>query len=192
MDEDFGGDSNSITLFGQDAGAASINYLISTSLTTNLFNRVILQSGSMLSPLALDYNPIETASSIAKDFGFNSTDPNKLLEFFKHVPVEDLVKATYKDSKNDAFAQYIFRPCVEASEEGAVITAKPYHLLQSTKSDIEVIVGYNNKEGLTFASKYNYTGYRSLFENLTPIIPDNINFTKDDDKMNFIQSWKIL
>lgn len=44
--EAFGGDSRSITIFGQSAGAASVGFLLAAPEAKGLFNRAILQSGA--------------------------------------------------------------------------------------------------------------------------------------------------
>ena len=44
--EDFGGDPNNITLFGESAGAIAISCLIASPLTKGLFHKTIIQSGT--------------------------------------------------------------------------------------------------------------------------------------------------
>lgn len=48
----FGGDSNSITLFGQSAGSSSAHMHLLLSESAGLFNRVLMLSGTVLSPWA--------------------------------------------------------------------------------------------------------------------------------------------
>uniref|UniRef100_A0A336L2V1 Carboxylic ester hydrolase n=1 Tax=Culicoides sonorensis TaxID=179676 RepID=A0A336L2V1_CULSO len=50
--EAFGGDSNNITLCGQSAGGASVNYHLISPLSRNLFNRAIIMAGSAFCPWA--------------------------------------------------------------------------------------------------------------------------------------------
>ncbi|MBN2222982.1 MAG: carboxylesterase family protein, partial [Vallitaleaceae bacterium] len=65
--EAFGGDSSNITVFGQSAGAMSLQTLALTESAEGLFQRMILQSGGgYKNPLA-EYRSIERASDIAED-----------------------------------------------------------------------------------------------------------------------------
>lgn len=186
--EYFGGNPNSVTLFGESVGAASINYLLVSPTAKGLFHRAILQSGSMLMPQAIDDDPIASASLVAARLGYNTTDPDELLNIFTKVAEDDIIKASYRDQTNDAFAPYVFRPCIETSTE-AVITAAPRDILKSSNlsSNITVIIGYNDKEGIKWASKYNSNGFRDLLENFTQIVPENLDFPNAEGKNTFIR-----
>lgn len=41
----FGGDPNSVTIFGVSSGGASVNHLILSPMTKGLFHNAIIQSG---------------------------------------------------------------------------------------------------------------------------------------------------
>lgn len=65
--EDFGGDKENITVFGQSTGAMSLQALAVTEKAEGLFERMILQSGGgYRNPLA-EYRTIERASETAED-----------------------------------------------------------------------------------------------------------------------------
>ena len=49
----FGGNPNNVTIFGEGAGSACVSLLWLSPKTENLFKRVIMQSGSALSPWAV-------------------------------------------------------------------------------------------------------------------------------------------
>ncbi|KAL0881017.1 hypothetical protein ABMA27_002159 [Loxostege sticticalis] len=187
--EYFGGNPNSVTLFGESVGAASINYLLVSPTAKGLFHRAILQSGSMLMPQAIDDDPIASASLVAARLGYNTTDPDELLNIFTKVAEDDIIKASYRDQTNDAFAPYVFRPCIETPSIEAVITAAPRDILKSSNlsSNITVIIGYNDKEGIKWASKYNSNGFRDLLENFTQIVPENLDFSTAEGKNTFIR-----
>lgn len=187
--EYFGGNPNSVTLFGESVGAASINYLLVSPTAKGLFHRAILQSGSMLMPQAIDDDPIASASLVAARLGYNTTDPDELLNIFTKAAEDDIIKASYRDQTNDAFAPYVFRPCIETPSTEAVITAAPRDILKSSNlsSNITVIIGYNDKEGIKWASKYNSNGFRDLLENFTQIVPENLDFPNAEGKNTFIR-----
>lgn len=44
--QNFGGDPNQVTIFGESSGGASVNLLCLSPLATGLFHRAIIQSGS--------------------------------------------------------------------------------------------------------------------------------------------------
>ncbi|MGH0125763.1 UNVERIFIED_CONTAM: hypothetical protein FKN15_001597 [Acipenser sinensis] len=65
----FGGDPDNITLFGESAGSASVNFQILTPYNKGLVRRAISQSGVALSPWALSKDPLYWAKQIAQKVG---------------------------------------------------------------------------------------------------------------------------
>ncbi|XP_039281301.1 esterase E4 isoform X2 [Nilaparvata lugens] len=71
----FCGDSSKVTLFGQSAGGAAVTLMMASPLVSpDMFQRVIVQSGSSLCDWALDRDPVEHAKRIAELA--NCTDQN--------------------------------------------------------------------------------------------------------------------
>lgn len=67
--EQFGGNPDDITIFGQSAGAMSIMNLVSSPLSKNLINKAIIQSGGGVSDRpALGGNPLADAEQVGKAF----------------------------------------------------------------------------------------------------------------------------
>ncbi|KAG8252389.1 hypothetical protein J6590_057810 [Homalodisca vitripennis] len=65
--QNFCGDSDRITIFGQSSGAAAVTLMMASPLVTpDLFQRVIVQSGSTLCDWAIDFHPLAHAQTIAR------------------------------------------------------------------------------------------------------------------------------
>ncbi len=84
--EQFGGDPNQITIFGQSAGAGSVQTLVASPLTKGLIQGAISQSGGGLGRRpATTLNDAElTGESITRFYGCSS------IEEMRAVPAEDL------------------------------------------------------------------------------------------------------
>lgn len=63
----FGGDPDNITVFGQSAGAMSLQALAVSSASRGLFRRMILQSGGGYKNPLGEYRPIEQAQTFGND-----------------------------------------------------------------------------------------------------------------------------
>lgn len=93
--EFFGGDPQRITVFGQSSGAVMISALvISPAVPNDLFQRAIIQSGSIFGTWTYSTDVIEHARMIGKAAGINSTRSiTSLNRVFKKLSVSNLLKA---------------------------------------------------------------------------------------------------
>lgn len=91
----FGGDPERVTLFGQSSGAAMISAItISPAVSTKLFQRAIIQSGSVFASWTYAMNPLENARDIVRRTGLtqNLTLPQLNRALIK-MDVYQLLKA---------------------------------------------------------------------------------------------------
>ena len=65
----FGGDPDSMTIFGESAGAASVGYQVLSPMSRGLFSRAILQSGTPLTRWAFNEDPVKDFYDLANKTG---------------------------------------------------------------------------------------------------------------------------
>lgn len=95
--EYFGGNNQEITLFGQSSGAVMVSSMvISPIVPKNLFNKVIIQSGSVLAPWAIAKDPVTYAIDIARRVNASLADAplSEINKAFMEMSSYDLLEAT--------------------------------------------------------------------------------------------------
>lgn len=75
----FGGDPLSVTIFGESAGASSVQFLMLSPMAAGLFHRGISESGSALNPWAIAQNPKQRAFRLAQALGYETNNTQSLL-----------------------------------------------------------------------------------------------------------------
>ncbi|CAH2083284.1 unnamed protein product [Euphydryas editha] len=137
---EFGGDFNKITIMGQSAGAASVEYQVYFS-EPNLYNQVILQSGSVLSSWALSSSDATAPLKVAQHLGFQTDDLSEALSFLKDVDTGLVIAAVSE-------LGYRFGPCIEKEFEGVegFLTNRPLNIDVPHIRDIPVLAGFNSLE----------------------------------------------
>nr|CAD7432874.1 unnamed protein product [Timema monikensis] len=90
--ERFGGDPAQITIFGESAGGASVEYQLISPSASVLFQRAISQSGSVLSPWAyVDTATAQTrAQQLIQLLGYTSEDINDIYNFLMEASAENI------------------------------------------------------------------------------------------------------
>lgn len=141
----FKGNPDNVVLAGESFGAAIVETIMLSSMSQGLFHGVIMQSGTVLSPWAFNYNPKSRINTLMMAYK-NKDFPNILLE----TNVEDLVTK----SKDLDMPYFPFGICVERSfkKEERLLAKPPYDLLSDGKViGVPLIIGYNNNEAYIFA-----------------------------------------
>lgn len=143
----FGGDAGNVTLFGESAGAASINLLLTAPGARDLFHKAISQSG--LAPEAPTADFAETvARTVAEGLGIAPT-----IEAFRDLPRETLLSANIAAILKSANPLVPSAPTLLARPhgDGNVLPANVRDaFLAGSSRDKKVIWGFNTDEATLF------------------------------------------
>lgn len=175
----FGGDSNRITIFGNSAGGASVNYHSIAPMSKGLFQQGILQSGSLMNfwsdparPGLAKMRAIRVTSLVGcKISGTNFKEIGKCL---REVDGNKLAEVIDEFFEWDTDPVIPFPPVVEDfhQEDEAFISSLHY---SKHAFDIPWMVGFTSEEGLiksaSFFNKNNKKLTDDLINNWENILP---------------------
>ncbi|XP_067929883.1 carboxylesterase 5A-like [Watersipora subatra] len=148
---DYGGDPNSITLFGESAGANAITFHMVSPLTPpNLFHRGIMQSGSAFSIRIQDIPFRPNFEFVSATFGCNATSDE--LACIRAIPMSSFLTIS---------EQLQFYPSTDGElivtsfEENLVRFTRNNHLQHDSTglgnfANYDILTGWNTLEGLFF------------------------------------------
>ena len=133
----FGGDPTKITIFGESAGATSVNALQMSPKAAGLFSSAILQSGTMfLWREKYDKSRRERiASSIAEQFNCSSTrNDKKMLDCLQKLSFEDFLKTIKievlnEEKENKSFERGAWSPVCDSYSSDPVLPVEPLEAL---------------------------------------------------------------
>ncbi|XP_032521571.2 cholinesterase 2-like isoform X1 [Danaus plexippus] len=180
--EKFGGDSSDITVYGTGSGAVSIEIILMSGLTENLFQKVILESGSILSPSSLTRDPVLLAFDFAKSTGYKGdSNPQPLREYYYDVPVKILTNTSR-----------IFRPCIErtVAEYHNLLERDPRDVLREGKyQHVPLMIVYTQAEEVDIILHDPET-FQSIIDNMEDLLPANLIFDSSEVKDKIIKLIK--
>ncbi|XP_023651341.1 bile salt-activated lipase [Paramormyrops kingsleyae] len=173
----FGGDSSNISIFGESAGAASVNFQILTPHNKGLIRRAISQSGVALCPWAINRNPRAIAEQIAKKVACPTDE--KLMSCLKMVDPVQLTLAGPVKLKGSPEDPVVFHLVLSPVVDGDFLPDDPANLFPNA-ANVDYIAGINNCDGHMFTG-LDVPSINQPFHHTEPAVVKQLltTFTKD-------------
>ena len=146
----FGGDPNSLTLFGHSAGAASISSHLLSPISRHLFRRAIVQSGTVNAPWS--FSTAERSTKVAGTFiniagcgpSLVNNDTISVMKCLRNTDVENLLVAQEKLFRYRIDGNSPITPTID----GVFLPAHPKSVInESWFTDVEILIGTAQDEG---------------------------------------------
>lgn len=139
---DYGGNPDSIVVFGESAGGASVHYLLTSPLSRDLVKGGISQSGVLDAPWSL------SPPGLARKFAILVADKvgcgkGPLLECLQSIPAEQLAATDAEFTKWDFDPIVVFQPVIEMKNDGAFMKQDP----RTIEVTLPWVTGITNGEG---------------------------------------------
>lgn len=151
----FGGDRDSVTLFGESAGGASSFYQAMYPGNRGLFKRIISESGTAVCPWA--YGEKATVGRFSKLLGLrlncSMTTNAQLVSCLRNKPFEDLILNAQVGTKEDEIYRPEWTPVVD---DEFIKSLPPDSFLypetmpsniRDALSDLDLLIGVNDGDG---------------------------------------------
>ncbi|GBP08436.1 Esterase FE4 [Eumeta japonica] len=153
----FGGDSDRITLMGNQGGSVLVDMLLFAPKAKGLFHRAILQSGTSWNSLYFSGGSRDKALKLAEEAEMPSGTSKDLLSNLQKVPAFNLTvlepNVIHADeSRAIQRGGMAFSPIVEHEHPDAIITKLPEE--SSIDIDIPIMIGYNSREGIELVERF--------------------------------------
>ncbi|KAL2099540.1 hypothetical protein ACEWY4_003934 [Coilia grayii] len=143
----FGGDPNNITVFGESAGGASVNFQLITPKNKGLVRRGISQSGVALCPWAVNRNPREFAELVATRVGCPTDD--KMAACLKMTDAVTLTLAGSLEMHGSPSAPIVQNLVLAPVIDGDFLPDEPANLFHNA-AEVDYIAGANDMDGHIF------------------------------------------
>lgn len=153
----FNGDLNKVTVFGSGSTAPIVASLLLSAAGEDLFNRVIIQGGSALSPADYRSYNFEISNKLYWNLNgpFEKFNRTKLYEILSKSSAKQLFIASQDlfDSTEVRDNQRLinsFSPTVEVSGKGSFMNKFPLEVYKRkiTNNAVEVMIGYTNLDSI--------------------------------------------
>ena len=153
--ESFGGDSGSVTIFGESAGGFSVSLLALYPANRGLFQRVIAQSGTAHSPYALSPVSFIVSKAISYSVGCNTENQQTVMSCLRDKSAQELLRAavaspTYYGSPSNAHLTIGMGPVVDDDlipDSTQRLLSDAYPSIVEFFKSLDYIAGTTSEEG---------------------------------------------
>ncbi|GMT19760.1 hypothetical protein PFISCL1PPCAC_11057, partial [Pristionchus fissidentatus] len=150
----FGGNKDNVTVFGQSAGGASVDFLHLSPHSTDLFHKGVCMAGNTFAPWAVASNMVEQCRKKARLVGVEEKNSQKLIERLREIPADKFgVNLFTQDNKED-FIDLETTPFIDGDffpesleELRKKATPKPLMTGVTKEEGIFFMVGKKNSDG---------------------------------------------
>nr|XP_054750094.1 uncharacterized protein LOC129255792 [Lytechinus pictus] len=141
--EAFGGDKEQITIFGESAGSASVNFHLLSKLSKKFFKQAVLQSGTAFSSWAFKHDPVaelEKAQELGREMGcVDVTSTSALVTCLRDVE-DPLALSTAADK--------VYGNQYPVTMDGTFLEDTPANLYKKNDfANVPLLIGFNRDEG---------------------------------------------
>ncbi|XP_069696461.1 esterase E4-like isoform X1 [Periplaneta americana] len=178
----FGGNPNSVTIFGESAGGASVHHHVLSESSRGLFHRGISESGTATCMWALTAASThkENREKLAAEMGCPTQPSSELISCLRNVDAEKIIRSTPPLIDKDGGLHIPFGPVVESAVgEGdeMFISATPLEAILSTARQhlVPWMAGFTSGDGAILAARMYQRGtlIKKLDEDFENIIVNN-------------------
>ncbi|XP_055677261.1 juvenile hormone esterase-like [Lutzomyia longipalpis] len=170
----FGGDNDSVTIFGESAGGASVTYHTVSPLSRGLFHRAISQSGTHFGLWALQKGEAaaKNARRLAETIKCPSSEENvpEMLDCLRSISAKEINSHFYDFFYWNTLPMIMWSPVIEPQSDGAFMYEDPKKV---PASEVPLMIGITSDEGLMLSAGYtaNSKNIEDIKNNITDILP---------------------
>lgn len=151
---DFGGNPNSVTIFGNSAGAASILLHSLYPGSKGLFNRLIAESGSPICPWSFQIDPVTYARRLADNLGCTQKDLDTAVDCLQTKNFMEIANNSRVATREEG----LFRAEWVPSIDGAFVPKDPRQMFLGAVDSfrqLDYLVGFSSNDGAVFPAMGN-------------------------------------